>query len=41
MKKNKILPDKFQAALLKNTLLFKKYQLNKPEEKEKILNQLI
>ena len=40
-KKTKILSEKFQAALLKNTLVFKQYQLNLLEEKEKVLNQSI
>ena len=33
--------EKFQAALLKNTLVFKQYQLNLLEEKGKVLNQSI
>ena len=33
--------DKFQAALPKNAMVFKQYQLNLPEKKEKILNRLI
>ena len=40
-KKPKILPDKFQVALLKNTMVFKQYELNLSEEKEKTLNRLI
>ena len=39
--KKKFFSGKFQVALLKNTMVFKQYELNLSEEKEKTLNRLI